>query len=427
MRFCFVHAADLHLDTPFEGIGQVAPRVAEALRDASLEAYDALVELAVARDAAFVVLAGDIYDGAERGVRAQLRFRKGLERLSDEGIWSLVVHGNHDPIAKGWSAIRSWPERVMIFGSRSVAEVTIEKDGEPVATVRGISFAQQAEMDNLAGRFPKRSEPEFQSAPELQVGVLHCNVGGNPDHDPYAPCSVDDLVEAGCDYWALGHIHQRKVVRNGDPWIVYPGNLQGRHPKASEQGAKGALVVEVDGRTVHEPEFIPLDVVRFLEIAIDIEDIADLSSLQRRLVEEASGLQRSLDGRSALVRAVLTGRGPAHNDLVREGAVGALLQALRDETDEGVPFLFWESIRDKTRPELDLEAIRRRGDFSSELFGLADEIANDEKSLSAFVDEHLGALPAGVLKSLDVSVEDPTAADMTDAVLAALELLAGDP
>jgi DNA repair exonuclease SbcCD nuclease subunit len=244
MRFCFIHAADLHLDTPFEGIGQVAPHVAEALRDASLEAFDALVELAFARNAAFVVFAGDIYDGADRGIRAQLRFRRGLERLSDAGIWSFVVHGNHDPVATGWSAIRGdWPPLVKIFAPGLVDEVAVVKNGEPVATVRGVSFAQRGEVDDLALRFPGRS------GPELHVGVLHCNLGGNLKHDPYAPCSVDDLVKPGYDYWALGHIHQRTIVRDGDPWIVYSGNLQGRSPKTSEQGAKGALVVEVDGHT----------------------------------------------------------------------------------------------------------------------------------------------------------------------------------
>ena len=422
MRFCFIHAADLHLDTPFKGIGQTAPGVADALRDASLEAFDALVELALARNAAFVVLAGDIYDGAKRGVRAQLRFKKGLERLSGAGIWSFVVHGNHDPVTTGWSAIRSeWPPLVKIFDPETVDEVMVEKDGELIATVRGISFAQRAEINNLALRFPMRS------GPELQVGVLHCNLGGNPEHDPYAPCSVDDLMKPDYDYWALGHIHQRTVVRDGDPWIVYPGNLQGRHTKASEQGAKGALVIEVDGRTVQPPEFVPLDVVRFLQIEIDIVDIVDLSSLEERLLGEASRMQGTLDGRSALVRVVLTGRGPIHADLARKAAIGEVLQAMRDETGEVVPFLFWESIRDETLTELDLDAIRKRGDFSSELLKLADEVSGDEATLAAFLEKHLNDLPGDLLTNHRLLVPDPRTEDIwRDAAVTALELLTGD-
>src|SRR5579871_5781784 len=75
--FCFVHAADLHLDTPFEGVRASAPDVADALADASLAAFDSIVALAISRRAAFLVVSGDVYDGPERGVRAQLRFHRG--------------------------------------------------------------------------------------------------------------------------------------------------------------------------------------------------------------------------------------------------------------------------------------------------------------------------------------------------------------
>jgi hypothetical protein len=64
--FHFVHAADLHLDTPFESIGRVAPAVAHELRDASLKSWDALVQLCVDEGAAFLLLAGDIYDGSRQ-------------------------------------------------------------------------------------------------------------------------------------------------------------------------------------------------------------------------------------------------------------------------------------------------------------------------------------------------------------------------
>ncbi|MGP8163321.1 MAG: metallophosphoesterase family protein, partial [Acidimicrobiales bacterium] len=107
--FCFVHAADLHLDTPFRDVHDLPPFVADALREASLQAFDAIVELALERRAAFVVIAGDVYDGPERGLRAQVHFHKGLALLAGEGIPSFVVHGNHDPVTTGWSAVSSWP------------------------------------------------------------------------------------------------------------------------------------------------------------------------------------------------------------------------------------------------------------------------------------------------------------------------------
>ena len=354
MRFSFLHAADLHLDTPFKGIGRTAENVASALRDASLEAFDRLVDLAIERDVAFVLLAGDIYDGPERGVRAQLRFYRGLERLHEAGINSFVAHGNHDPLLTGWSAVRgTWPGRVTVFGHDRVEQVAVERDSQPLAVVHGISFSQRAETENLALRYHRSDTPCFQ------VGMLHCNVGSNVEHDPYAPCTLADLEGAGLDYWALGHVHTRQILRDGHPWVVYSGNLQGRGPSPSELGEKGALVVEVDGRTAHTPEFVALDVVRFERLVLDIGKVTDLPELERALQDKALELRASLGGRSVILKPVLVGSGPLHVDLARETTVDGLLRDLRDEAGEGDPFLWWEPIADQTAAALDVESVRR--------------------------------------------------------------------
>lgn len=419
MRFCFVHAADLHLDTPFKGIGELDANVAAALRDASLDAFDNLVELAIQRNAAFVVLAGDIYDGPERGVRAQLRFLRGLEQMGDHGIRSFVVHGNHDPVESGWSAIRDWPEQVTVFGCEEVEEVTVEWEGSDVATVHGISFAQREETENLARRFQRGD------GPGIHVGVLHANVGGNEDHDPYAPCTLDDLKETGLDYWALGHIHQRQVLHEGDPWVVYPGNLQGRSPKPSEQGPKGAYVIEVDGVTILEPEFVALDEVRFEQLEVDVGDV-DIPALERALFEKGTERLAASDGRSLLLRCVLTGSGSIHRDLARQAALDQVLEDMRQETADDVPFLWWESLIDQTVPSLDMEAIRARGDFSAALLVLADEIAGSREALSTFTENALADLPMLRLDRLGVDVPDAGDDDRwSDAVVLAAELLEG--
>src|SRR3954471_6541707 len=170
-EFRFVHAADLHLDTPFASLAHVSPEIAGRLRDAALEAYDALVDLAIAREAAFVVLAGDTYDCADRGVRAQLRFLRGVERLGQAGIRVFAVHGNHDP-QDGWSAIRRAPGNLVVFGSQAVESHAVLRDGETLAQVYGISYGTRDVTDNLARGFHRIDRPG------LHVGVLHCNVGG---------------------------------------------------------------------------------------------------------------------------------------------------------------------------------------------------------------------------------------------------------
>jgi DNA repair exonuclease SbcCD nuclease subunit len=371
-RFRFVHAADLHLDTPFEGIGRVAPVVADSLRDASLEAWDALVRLAIECEAAFLLLAGDIYDGAQRGVRAQLRFGRGLDQLSSRGIQTFIVHGNHDPL-DGWSAVRRWPEGVTIFGSTDVKTVPVMRDGRPLATIHGVSYGQRDVRENLALRFARNSEPG------LHIGLLHCNVGASVEHAPYSPCSIEDLRRAGMDYWALGHRHRHEVLSASRPVAVYPGCLQGRSTRPADFGAKGAVVVEADADGIKSMVLTPLDRVRFVRFDLDISALEDVTAIHRLLSRKAEELRREHDGRGLLLRAHLGGRGPSHRDLQRPDAIAGLLRELGRGVEGLQPFVWWEGIRDETRMIQDLDAIRLRGDFSAQVLRLSGVLEGDRE------------------------------------------------
>jgi len=415
MSYCFIHAADLHLDTPFEGVAEVSGVVAERLRDASLEAFDGLVRLAIDRRAAFVVLAGDLYDGAERGVRAQLRFLRGLGVLSVAGIPVFVVHGNHDPVG-GWPGVREWPPGVTVFGSEQVGVVPVTRDAVVLARVYGISYGHREITENLALRFRR------EEGPGLHVGLLHCNVGDDPAHGRYSPCSADDLERAGMDYWALGHVHTRQVLREGRPWVVYPGNTQGRSPKPSERGAKGACVVHVEGAEVRAVEFVALDRVRFAAFDVEIAGVADLGALRARLAAEVDALTATGAGHDLLVRCTLRGRGAVHADLRCHGGVDELLRDLRDETCGGG--VWWEGLCDLTRPEIDLEAVRGRGDFAAELLLRAEELMADGAELTRFVQTALrkGA-PSAVHRHLASSDPLEAKAVIEEALFLALDLL----
>ena len=82
----FVHAADLHLDAPFKGVDASDPRVRDALASSTYRALDRLVEICLEHDALFLVLAGDIYNQAEKQLRAEFAFRAACERLAEAGI-----------------------------------------------------------------------------------------------------------------------------------------------------------------------------------------------------------------------------------------------------------------------------------------------------------------------------------------------------
>ena len=252
--FSFVHTADLHLDSPFVGLRDVDEKVVREIREATFHTFDRIVDLCVDRKADFLLVAGDIYDGRDRSLRAQLRFRDGLRRLSDEGISSFVVHGNHDPL-DSWAATLEWPERAHIFGGNAVTAEPVERDGQTIALVYGISYPTQEVRANLARKFRRRDDGKFA------IGLLHCNVGVDTGHEPYAPCTMKDLAGAGMDYWALGHVHNNRVLSSKEPMIVYPGNPQGRTPL--EVGARGCYFVEVRETGRARAEFVPVDSVRW--------------------------------------------------------------------------------------------------------------------------------------------------------------------
>ena len=397
-RFCFVHAADLHLDTPFEGIRGVAPDVNHALREASLDAFDGLVDLCLDRGAAFLVIAGDVYDGAERGLRAQLRFRQGLERLAAARVQVFVVHGNHDPSEQGWSALRDWPDGTMVFGSDRVEAGPVLREGERIATVYGISYAKRDVSENLSLEFPRSGAGAGAGTDEqgLRLGLLHCNAGGSAEHAPYAACSVTDLAAADIDYWALGHVHTQQILCE-EPWVVYPGNLQGRSVRASEQGPKGAVVVEVEpsarGARVTRVEFCALDRVRFLAVELDVSGHADLGAVERALQQRADALRAEHPGRGLVLAARLSGRSELQRDLLRPGSADGLLSSLRDAHRRDEPFLWWGSLASDVSRPIDREGLRARDDFSAELLKLVDELAEAPEELRRFTREAFADLP----------------------------------
>jgi DNA repair protein SbcD/Mre11 len=167
--FSFVHAADLHLDSPFIGISRLPDdhkHVAETLRQATFKAFEAVVDLCIDRQADFLLVAGDVYDGSDRSLRAQLCFRDGLRRLAEQGIRAYVVHGNHDPL-DGWSNAVQMPESVHAFRDRLESLVFV-KEGVPVARIHGISYPSRR-IDAEFGKGMAREGDEL-----FQIGLLQC-------------------------------------------------------------------------------------------------------------------------------------------------------------------------------------------------------------------------------------------------------------
>lgn len=424
MRFRFVHAADLHLDTPFQGIRRIHPDLATTLQNASLQAFDNLIDVTIEKQADFLLLAGDIYDGASRDLRAQFRFQAGLQRLHEHNIPAFVIHGNHDPLngKKGWPAIRDWTPNVTIFESDKVQNFSVEKEGHPIATIYGISYAQREMRDNLAQRYQRADSPG------LHIGLLHCTVNANAtnDHEPYAPCTEEDLCSRGMGYWALGHIHKRRAWQRDNTWIAYSGNTQGRHTKASEMGAKGALVVECeDEHILHEPTFVPIDTVRFIKTDVDVSTCTDISHIRDRLLEQGDALRQREDNRSLLIQATLTGRTRLTRDLRNPDTFGKIINELNSEATTGGTFMWWDRLHNETRPPIEHSSLRERSDFKGELARLVDNLKSNPTQLQAFMEKHLTPTSPPTIRAL---FDDTTyiSALLDSAEVTALDFLEDD-
>ena len=372
----FVHAADLHLDSPFRGIRNDAPpQVADALARATFDAYQNIIDMCLRDQVDALLVAGDIYDGADRSLRAQLRFVQGLGQLDAAGIRSFICHGNHDPL-DGWEARLDLPEGCVRFGPE-VAGFPVFP-GEPQrAMVYGVSYPTREVRENLTPLFTGAA-----SGTGFSIGLLHANVGGNRNHDSYAPCSVADLVETGLDYWALGHVHTRQVLRERNPVIVYPGNSQGRHP--NEQGARGVYLVEVDDHGTVRPEFRAVDVVRWEMLSLDIGALETEQDLIDAATSLAEGALDTAEGRHVVARLVLTGRGHLHRWLHSGDTASAIREQINDHCANRAPWLWCEGVQLDTASPVDRDLVTLREDFVGDLARLAGDMRESDEAMAEF-------------------------------------------
>jgi DNA repair exonuclease SbcCD nuclease subunit len=384
--FAFVHAADLHLDSPFKGLSGVPDAVRQRLRESAFASMQRVVDTARREHADFVVLAGDLYDSADRSLRAQLRLKRMLEELAEDGIGVFAVHGNHDP-ESGRQAMLDWPGSVHIFGSSSVGCVpAYRRDGKLAAYVYGISYAHAAVTENLALRFVKREGAPFHLA------VLHGNVDGIPGHDPYAPCRLAELTAAGFDYWALGHVHDRRVLHEY-PHVVYPGNIQGRSMR--ETGPKGAYLVRVSETGQVSLDFKDTADVLWQEAEVRIDGVSREQDLMERLLSAAQQARAEASGRPVVLRFRLEGRGAIHEKLLEAAAAEEWLEELREilgPPEERDDWVWADSLVVRTFGETDWERLAEEDGFLGELTRLGLRTAGSPESARLLIEEALASL-----------------------------------
>jgi len=335
--FTFLHAADIHLDSPLRGLSRYEGVPADEVRGATRSAFDRLIETAIDRAVDFVVLAGDIYDGDWRDMGTGLYFSAAMGRLGRAGIPVFLLAGNHDAASVITKALPAL-ENVHLFSTRKPTTHRLPHLG---VAIHGRSFSDREVFDNLAVGYPVADEASFN------IGVLHTALGGYAAHARYAPCSEQDLVAKGYDYWALGHVHEHAILRR-DPYIVFPGNLQGRNVR--EQGPKGAVLVDVEDGHVDAVTHLPLDVVRWARVEVDVSTASDIDAIHGH-VREALRAARdtAADERPLMVRLSLVGQTELHGRL--QDTTLAMRDDIRSLGAEVSPDLWLEKVEIKTKAQ----------------------------------------------------------------------------
>ncbi|MSQ73021.1 MAG: DNA repair exonuclease [Betaproteobacteria bacterium] len=371
----FIHAADIHLDSPLSGLASYGDAPMELLRTATRDAFANLVNEAIEAEVDFVIIAGDLYDGTWKDYNTGYFFCREMGRLNQAGIPVYLLFGNHDAESEMTKRL-ALPPNVHAFESRRPTTFRIE---HLKVALHGRSFRDAATTENLAVNYPDRV------AGWLNIGVLHTALEGNAAHASYAPCSLAELSAKGYDYWALGHVHEHAIVQRQPAWVVFPGNLQGRHIR--ETGPRGAVLVSADEGGIRSVERLLVDVMRWQRVDVDAsgaQTLADVVTLAGRAFERLAAA--NAEGKPLAVRVTVAGKSPAHGELFgREAQLRA--EILGQAALIGFNKLWVEKVRVETTSAADANDIKARADAIADLQALLEEAPGDEALLRGLAED----------------------------------------
>ncbi len=367
----FVHCADLHLDSPFQGLTTKEPSLAGRFKHATNDSFVKIIELCLSEKVDFLTIGGDTFDGVDRSLCAQILLRDQFERLCKANIAVVIVAGNHDPLSD-WLTEIQFPDNVHLLEGDKVEKFPIEKDGKVVAFIYGISYKVSNVTENLSLKFQSDEKDTFS------IGMLHANVGSRKEHAVYAPCTINDLKAGNMDIWLLGHIHIPDVICK-KPLMLYPGNIQGRH--INEDGPRGCYLVKVDSNHKISHEFKPVHNILWKQEEINIKNIMTSIELTDLLSDKCEDELSNLieDEKGIVIRWKLTGPSPLYHELTMTDMIKETKEILVDRFFSQTPFAFPESIRLSIKPEKKREDYVNQENFIGDFLKLAGKTKNNNQ------------------------------------------------
>jgi exonuclease SbcD len=379
--FRFIHAADIHLDSPFKGLQSLPTPIRKRIVGSTFVAFDRMIQIAIDEMVDFVLFAGDIFDHSSRSLKAHLHFIKGVEKLAEKNIFSYIVHGNHDPLDGSlWSADLS--EKVHVFSSEDVVCIPFIKEGTEMASIYGISYPTRHVTENLVHRFRKETAV-------FTIGLLHTNCDGSKEHGNYAPCTKQDLLQSNFDYWALGHIHTRSVLHQ-HPSIVYPGNTQGRHSR--EQGERGVFLVDVNDRKELQLKFKPVQDVLWLELKFNCSGLTTINQLYSLIKDEKEALRSSNQNSPCILRLIGEGETPLANQLLQTQEIQTMVNEWNENETNEATFVWIESFSFKGYSTTEKHMLLQSEGIFSELVDIIKEFQKDHQGRKLLFSQELNPL-----------------------------------
>lgn len=409
--FQFLHTGDIHLDSPLKGLSGHDGPAAELIRTATRQAFANLVDAAIAEHVAFVIIAGDLYDGDWRDYNTGLFFVRQMGRLASAQIPVYLIWGNHDAESQVTKRL-NLPDNVKVFPSRKPQ--TLKLDGLPVA-IHGQSFRQRDITENLVPAYPAPVAGCFN------IGVLHTGLGGMGGHANYAPCSMDDLVNKGYDYWALAHVHQGAVLHER-PHVVFCGNLQGRHVR--ETGPKGACLVSVKDGVIDDVTTIRCSVVNWTRLDVPADTAGHLNDVVDAIRDSVARAVTADDtGQLLACRIEITGRTKLHAQL--PGAIEQLTAEARAAAlGLGDAAAWVERVAINTEPVVDSSLLAVRADALGDLQKMVEDAASD-KQLADQIETAVGDLVRKLPHDLRTELESGALLDAVNGDYASVAKRAG--
>lgn len=272
----FIHFADAHLDSPFSGLSFLPSKEFNQIYQAADQSLTRIVDLALAEKVDLVLIAGDTFDSAKPSPRSQLFFAQQIKRLTDAQIQVVMIFGNHDHMRREDLLVNQSPYFKLIGANEAVEKATFKTKDNFNYDVVGFSYLNNHITEDKIPDFPGKEH-------NYTFGLMHAQEKeADSRKNVYAPFMVSEVQALNYDYFALGHIHARRNLSE-KPWIVYSGNIQGRH--INEMGAKGCYLGVIDENTKKTSiEFKTTGPILWQGVQVELDTQISKADLQNEII-----------------------------------------------------------------------------------------------------------------------------------------------